>query len=603
MWQILCNGERLDLLTSWQPSFSRKNNAFSFGSIEMSRSLSFTIPSSPKNDRVFAVGNDYHNGGERVRQHHEAWLFGDTVSFSGSLYITDADRSGYKCVFVFGELEALKALSEVKKLNYDNCGVDEQMRPIVQGISRPLNNAVVCTVNDSQNYAFVNRQYNNHTSTLTTSFHVPSVKVSKLFENLQTKFGLSVQMPNECADLCVVLDGVKGQTDRSVTLSKSGINAATITASEVMKISSRYADITYYNGQGQQSKSFKWFEVVEDCEVTFPDNFPDDVFLCDGYETPTFYGGFSFNTGNNVAVRNNLGRPLTGRKIKLSANDEQGAPIRYGFFKKGLYQNSGSGASRIQGFQQGQDASHYSYTLVVSSTYDATAERNITTPHNYWLRDNYPSCGYMDLLNTIAALSGKYIYLEGNTIKFVGYDIDHWTMLRLDKVMSIQTVERKFSDFGQKGIITYDRADYVSDARNAEYHVDNTTLSAEKTIYKVPFNDGDGTKSNTESLFIDDFSQEIKEDGTKEVKFSNDKQTIAHIGSDSQLTRTALPVIADISHLCEVSTSVEATISMTAYDFSRLKENSLIWLGGSLWVWLDASWSKNVARLSLAKWK
>lgn len=598
MWQILLNSERLDLLSNWQPSFSRKNNAFSFGNLELSRTQSFTLPRTPRNDAAFAVGADYHNAGARMRVFHEAWLYGDSVSYNGSLYVDDADRSGYKCVFVFGELEALKALSEVKKLTYETCGVDEQMRPIQGGVSRGLSHSVPANNADSLNYAFVNRRYTNRTSALATSFHNPSVKVAKLFENIQSLFGLTIEIPQECADLCIVLDKVKGQTDRSVTISKSGINAMTLSATEVLKVSTRYTDITYYNGQGLQSRAFKWFEVVEDCEVVFPLSFPDDVYMCDGYEVPNFFGGYSFNTSANVAVRQSLGKPLGGRKVKLSAKDEQGNPIRYGFFKKDLYQNSGSGATRIQGFQQGQDASAYSYKVHITSV--AAVKPN--TDHNYWLRDNYPDVGYMDLIKTIATICGKFVYLDGSTIKFAPYNIETWNVLSIDKVLSIQSIQRRFSDFGQKGVFAFDTAAYVNDVRPQEYTISNATLKAESSIYKIPLNDGDGISSNTESLFIDDWWIDDSKDTDKETNDA-DGQTLAHIGTDTDLTRAAIERIADLQTLCDVSTAIEASVSMTAFEFNQLKDNDLVWLGGSLWVWLEANYSKDVVRLSLQKWK
>lgn len=599
MWTLLLNGQRLDLLSSWQPSFSRKNNAFAFGNLELSRTLSFTIPSTPTNDAAFLNANDAHSNGQRVRVYHDAMLFGDSVAFSGTLYVDNADRTGYKCVFVFGDLEALKTLSEVKKLDFESVGVDAQLRPISGGKSRPLSYGVSCQSSNSLNNTFVNRLYHNNTSG--TTYTMPSVRVADLFANLQQNYGLTVEMPAECADLAIVLDKLNGQTDRAVTIAKSGINAASVTANEIIGVSTTFTFISYMFNNNTTNYNFKWFEMLEDGDVTFPADFPDDVFLCDGAFVPTFYGGYSFDTSVNASVRNNYGRPLAGRKVKLTREDEDGNVIKYGFFKKTDYQNtqtgSGSTLRRTQGFVNGRDASVFSYNIVVTSA----AKMDAKASHNYWLRDNYPAVGFMDLLKTIAMICGKYITVEADTIRFVSLNADSWSMQRIDKVMSIGSIERRFSNFEQSGEVVFDNAEGVQEPRLASYAVDNETLKESTTIYKVPFSGGDGTSANADSLFIGDFYTEV--DGTEtKVVLDSKKQTVAHIGGDTHLTRADLPTIAAIQSLCDTSTAIEASVSMSAFEFYSIKENQLLYLDGTLWVWLSATWSKNVAKFCLQKW-
>lgn len=596
MWALILNGERLDLLSSWQPSMSRKNNAFAFGAMELSRTQSFTLPSTPTNDAAFAVGRDYHNNGTQMRRYHEAWLLGDSASYHGDLYVDDADKTGYRCVFVFGDLAALKALSDVKKIDYDTCGVDAQLHPIRNGISRSLNYAVATNSTESLGNTFVNRLYTNRTTPLSAAYHYPSVKVADLFANVESLYGIRVALPTEAADLAVVLEKLNGQTNAEVAIAKTGLNAASVTTNEMIKVSTLHTTITWvFQGSQRTPIPFKWFECVQDCEVVFPSDFPDDVFLCDGQLVPTFYGGYSFDTRANISTRANFGKPLAGRKVKLTKNDENGNILRYGFFKKGNYQNQGSGSTLAQGFSSGSDASAYSYTLTATSTeaFDPTEERN------YYLRDNYPAVGYMDLLKTIATISGKWMYMDGGTIRFADYAVGSWEVKELNKVMSIVGVQRRFADFGQRGVFAYDSASSVTDKQTASYEVDNETLSAEKSIYKIPFSEGGGTNANADSLFVDDFYKDT--DGT--LKWESDKQHISLIGTDTNLARTSIADIPALSQLCEKSTAAEATIAMTAYEFSRLREDNTLLIGSSLWVWLAATWSKGTAKISLQKWE
>lgn len=595
MWALILNGDRLDLLSSWQPSMSIKNNAFAFGAMELSRTQSFTLPSTPTNDAAFAVGKDYHTNGTQMRRYHDAWLLGDSVSYHGDIYVDCADKTGYRCVFVFGDLTALKALSDVKKIDYDSCGVDAQLRPIRNGVSRSLNNAVAANSAESIGNTFVNRLYTNSTSPLSAAYHYPSVKVADLFANVEILYGIRVALPTEAADYAVVLDKLNGQTNAVVTLAKTGINAASVTANEMIKVSTLHTTITWvFQGTQRTPIPFKWCECVQDCEVVFPNDFPDDVFLCDGQLVPTFYGGYSFDTRANIRTRANFGKPLAGRKVKLTKTDENGNVIRYGFFKKENYQNQGSGSTLAQGFISGSDASAYSYTLTATSTeaFDPKAERN------YYLRDNYPAVGFMDILKTIATICGKWLYMDGDTIRFADFAVGSWEVKELSKVISIVGVQRRFADFGQRGVFSYDSASSVTDKHTAAYDVDNETLSAEKSIYKMPFSEGGGTNANADSLFVDDFYLDAED----ELRWEADKQTISLIGTDTNLARTNIADIHALRQLCEKSTAAEATVSMTAYEFSRLREDNTLLIGGSLWVWLSATWSKGTAKISLQKW-
>lgn len=595
MWSLILSGERLDLISSWQPSFSIKNNAFAFGAMELSRTQSFVLPSTPTNDAAFSVGKDYHNNGTQMRRYHDAWLLGDSVSYHGELYVDDADKTGYRCVFVFGEIAAMKALSEVKKIDYESCGVDAQLRPILNGISRSLNYAVAANSTESIGNTFVNRLYTNRTTPLTAAYHYPSVKVADLFANVESIFGIRVSLPTEAADIAIVLDKLNGQTNAVVTIAKTGINAASVSANEMIKVSTLHTTITWvFQGTQRSTIPFKWLELSQDCEVVFPTDFPDDVFLCDGEIVPTFYGGYSFDTRANIATRSNYGKPLAGRKVKLTKTDENGNILRYAFFKKGNYQNQGQGSTLAQGFVGGSDASAYSYTLTATSTeaFDPTAERN------YYLRDNYPAVGFMELLKTIAAICGKWMYMDGGTIRFADYAVESWEVKELNKVMSIVGVQRRFADFGQRGVFAYDSSSSVTDKQTASYEVDNETLAAEKIIFKIPFSEGGGTNANADSLFVDDFFKDTDE----ALMWEADRQTISLIGADANLARTGIADIPALRQLCEKSTAAEATVSMTAYEFSRLREDSTLLIGGSLWVWLSATWSNGTAKISLQKW-
>lgn len=595
MWKIEAQGVTLDVMANFAPSFSQKNNAFAFGSLELSRTLSFNLPSTPTNVAFFQGGNDYHTNGARLRVFHNVQLIGDSVCFIGSLYAESADKKSFKCVFTFGELSALKALSEAGKITASNSGVSQQLRPVLGGNSRPLTQAVTTDNADSINYTFVNRQYYNDTMGGGTSYHVPSVRLSGLLANVQQRYGVTINVPQSAENLGVVLTEVRPPKERKMIIAKTSDAAATVTQNFGLIVSTQFTRIEWYSLGTHHDAAFAFFEPTKDISITFPTDFPDNVFCCDGRDVPTFFGGYSFDTSANGDTSRTTGRPLAGRTVKIPKTDEHGQQNRFSFFLASQYINTSISATNYtRGFAfTKKDASPFSYEF----GYTIEEKPGYASSYNYYLEDNLPDISYIDIINIYALISGGYVRVRNGVVDFAPISPSSWATRPLANVINAETVKRCFSDFGKNGSIVFDSADYVKEPTRTDYSVNNATLTNEKTVYKIGLSDGDGASANSAAVYIRDF---YNDEGT--IKLDSKKATLVNISaSEKQLQRVSLPIVADIVSLCDTSTAVEVSCKMTAYEYFGITDDTVLLHDGAAFVWLSSSWSNGIAKFSLQK--
>lgn len=116
MMQFNIAGKYLDLYADTSLQFSRKNILLAFDTAEVSRTASFDIPASPKNNDIFQLANDVARDGSLARTKLPAQLQYSGGVENGYLYITGAARDRYTAIFVFGELLGLKELRDAGNL-------------------------------------------------------------------------------------------------------------------------------------------------------------------------------------------------------------------------------------------------------------------------------------------------------------------------------------------------------------------------------------------------------------------------------------------------------------------------------------------------------
>ena len=114
MIAFLVNGDFLDLYETTTFQVSRKNSIFAFDSMEVTRSASFDIPATPKNNRILQIANSPAQLGTMARTKIATEMQYSGGVETGYLYITKATETKYTVMFTYGELLTLKTLRENK---------------------------------------------------------------------------------------------------------------------------------------------------------------------------------------------------------------------------------------------------------------------------------------------------------------------------------------------------------------------------------------------------------------------------------------------------------------------------------------------------------
>lgn len=107
----------LDVDKSLALSFTKKNILFAFDDVEIDRTISFSVPATANNNRIFELANNFANAGGYARAQMPCQLQYSGGVIDGRLHINECEAGGaYKCILTIGELLPLKRLREAGTL-------------------------------------------------------------------------------------------------------------------------------------------------------------------------------------------------------------------------------------------------------------------------------------------------------------------------------------------------------------------------------------------------------------------------------------------------------------------------------------------------------
>lgn len=199
------------------------------------------------------------------------------------------------------------------------------------------------------------------------------------------------------------------------------------------------------------------------------------------------------------------------------------------------------------------------------------------------LQDNLPDITFVELLQTIAALSGRVLdYTDASGITYEDLDTDTYTIHDVTLLQDRGEVKRTFSNYSQHNIVRFDD-ESVFQPLQADYTIDNDNIDAESELQVVPFSEGD---NNAGLIFVT---------GESDVPYLG-----INIG-DTYLGRVSLPKNAGLQQLCTASTQYKIDCVMTLAEYNSITEKTLLLVDNTLYVWTDRSYQKNVAKSTLAK--
>lgn len=637
MTQFSIGGELLELPSDLKLQFTKKNILFAFDEIECERSLSFNIPATPKNDRIFNFSREAATYGDGMRRRYDAQMQNGIITKRGYLYVESYAGGDYKAIFVTGELLGLLALK--------NAGTIKDLYQT--GAFTPWANTVDASSAIGQLWKCVRYAQKFQGECF------PSVEIHTIVEELCRNLGATsgqILSPAGVSDpkndylhhIRVIPAKLEGYTQTFRVVSKPNVPA---NANDYANVIEDYDNMPFffepvdiiaqstlgrvwrdsmgvgYEPYGSVYNVFKFrgYKAKSDIEITFPVDFPSNYTLVRKLE-PYFlggtlsllngimYGGIDiYNPGTGDTMRVEYAN-LAGQTISIAKNTE------FAFFNINdvsydrairwitgdvrepfIYENNEN-----KYIEHGQPAYDLRFDIKLA---DVVAGGDI------YLKPNLPDITLVDMLKTEANMFGWVLYytdemLRGTTgIHFEDLtDIDDWPVINLSgKVIKVDDLQRRFGGYAQNNRVLFDNEDYLWPIENTEvnYTVPNDCIDKDKTLYTIPFNEGGIQADDRDNPVNPTFNILLMRNDQSQ---DGQKNTIAMAAdTDKYLGRPLLSKNMAIQNLCTQSTSIKISARMAQFEFETIKPKTVIWYAGVRYVWTEASWSNNVATLKLSK--
>ena len=613
MMQLLCNGVFLDLYANTSVQFTRENPLFAFDNLKCERSTSFDIPATPKNDRIFNLARWIQTPGTGMRRRYDAELQGSGVTKRGYLYISSANKSAYKAVFVTGELLGLQAIRDAGNLsdlaifndtvtwsdgnvpNLPQRATDTwNIVKYLQAGSQPhpswLIKYVVDTIVAANNLPAINLPASGQGLRVITG-------VPQLLKTTDVSFARAIASGSKWVDIT--------QTYPYPRITTLGIQSSAGDLSGLFSLADY--DVQYrrhwedYDFQTMQpvlrtvtyAGNVQHLVTTQKVKLTFSRDFPADTYIGTFYDHGLYNGDFGFfgdrsfgkywNGSQSVTTRS--GEPLAGRTIVLEAGTSFVFVRESDLLDYTQYtENTTTHETWEQGWKN------------VRSAFDVTGvtiegDGDAVVGNTVRLQDNLPDITLVNLLKTVAALTGKVLnYTDEEGVTFDDLDTDTWQTKELVGVLSIDAIKRKFGDYAQRNTLQFDSDNSVAQGARiiSEYVVDNDNLESVKELQTVPFSEGGVNYEGAVEIV------EVAED--------NENDTVADAATSvTRMARASLPTNENLQSLCDASTSVTIKSRTSLLEFESITPKTLLYYDGVRYVWTEAQWSKDVATFKLSK--
>ncbi len=609
MMRLLCNGVALDLYENTDVQFKHENPLFAFDDLKCDRTTTLKLPSTPKNDRAFALARIPAYNGEAMRRKFSAQLQAGLVVKNGYLYITKYDGKDYQGVFVTGEFVGLQAVKDAGKL-------PELVHDETMGYASVDTGAY----KNAFDYNWEQIKYRQASSDPSA----PSVSAAKIIQAICSDFGLSVNLPSITNRLAIVPPYARTMQEETVVFDNTGYNVLPVLNDEPIDLSNELAtglslleqqDLVFYTyvkdnvGFVQQIWEYKTQVLVarQNLALSFPNTFPTDMFLikitdasAQGMSGVEFLGDYAFEKSSIVAgesvstttgacvTTNNCtitGEPLRGRSVSVQNGDVllfvtpydyvNGAAIEEPFWAKSgwaFHQRTWTAAIKVQG-----------------------AEKKATVGETIRLKDNVPDIDFTTLLKCVAAIDGKVLNFEDGTILFEDLDTSAYAIEDAQKIIGRKDVERTFGKFAQRNVVKY-KQDEITPAfyiYAETYTVDNENIEEEKTLLELPFSPASEIAENGQiRAYLDNEYEEAKEFALMQLTGT---------GGDEYMHRVPLTKCAGLQVLCDASTQIKCTLRMNIQEYERVHTKTVLRLDGTKYLWTDRNWKSETADFTLAK--
>lgn len=569
--QIKVEGKRLDLPAKTSVQFVKNNILFAFDKISFERSTTIQVPKTGNNLQILGFPQDYHDYGTAMRMGIEAEIACGVLSRKGYLYINqyNYEKQEFECIFLTGELLGLKAIKELGNI--------AQFIPQELG-ARTDANGYASNDPTQPDYGIV--FYETDRDTL-----LPSWRLGSLVDVVLNNAGVSVDL----SGLRSVLDNERiivpynynlvPLSGIAITRTYLGQPQPPISGQDYPIIGEMSSNISVFSVERSDTPLLMvWDEEATDfrrgyvnelvclqtLDITFPNNTPNDMFL--GYVqngSVVFLGDYSFN-GSIVS-----GTPLAGRTITLQSGQHFYFVFQTDFVREGTAPYEGW-------WFDDRDI-----------TLNVNIEGVDGPVHFIRVKDNVPEINIIELLKTIAAITGRVLNYDGE-IKFEELQGEWYKILRLTDIISVGKMTRTFGDFAQNNYVEMDSAEYVINRVRSNYSIDNDTLKEDNVLQTIPFSEF-GTKFGVYDIPYSFLPQ------------NSEAYTLAANTSGFYMDNIDIPVNNTIKGLSDISTTINVQARMSLLQFDSIDQKTIIYYDGAYWVWISGQWYNDIAEMTLAR--
>lgn len=578
MMQLLCNGERLDLYENTGLQLKKDNPLFAFDKLSCERTTQFKLPCTPTNDRVFSLARIPAYSGEGMRRRFAATLVMGTIIKNGYLYVASFDGKDYAAIFVTGELVGLQAIKDLGKLSelvdFGNAYVDLST------------SGTAANPNDETTWLAVNYEKEKVADVIHPSIHLRS-----LYHAIVTAQGIHAEsMTALPKTIRIVVGEMKGfpafGTGASVTAAALAPEGGTVPTSYQIDMTTNgvlfnkaTAQVSYLNESTLPNiKSVGYAQqmvALQDLDITFPSTWNDRVFIgcfkdgSDNLELSdfTFYGDRSFDASGAISGASLKGRTVTvkkGQKFVFVEPDDYVNDTTYLF-------------SHGWEFLHNWFPNPRTYSgLTISGKVPSENQAGTRVR----LQDNLPDMTFVELLKTIAGLTGRVLnYTDAGGVTFEDLGFDQWNVKYLEDLLEIGEVQRTFADYAQRNIVRYNEGLAMSKA----YTIDNDNLESEKDLQVLPF--GEGEISGGWLYLKSDFEDNI----------------MSSTAAGTKLRQRTIGKNIGLQALCTASTQIKVKCRMAMLEYDAITAKTLLQVRGTQYVWTSSVWQKDTAEFTLAK--
>lgn len=586
----------LDVNDPTDISFKSKNPWFCFAEIELGRSTEFTIPATNKNKMLLGFGDDPSEYGDALRSKHECQMVFDGGVKDGTLTVTAYSGDAFRCVYYMDNASWIDRLQGMKLADV----------PIGdQSVVWDLNAQVVDANNVTptlQDFVKLVKYDNGGISNWQIT---PSVNVTYFVHAILNALGVPyspfIVQPDPSHWL--IAGSLKNGITDVVELSQNDTMDVQISQTQgLLSVATQYIEwakalvFGAYIGGGRTSA--QCFRVEKNMKMTFG-VVPADIYLIKwsvSLKHCRCIGGYSstqqFAPWVNLSMFGGFGTDLTGQTIEWKKDD-------IFFFADYMGNIITSNYFTNPQIFTGEDYFGWKDTLhPFKIVVTLSADEELELGETWRLRYNMPDMTVFEFLKSVALSSAcemsvspvELALMEG----FYGQRLGNQFFKSLDKVVSVDKVERQAWDDNRHNIVAFDSEDYVTEPIVTDYEVANGNLTNEER-HVVKFSEG-AVGSN--GILVQDAT------GTP-TKFTAKKWTLARVdtnaASPDYLQRVLPPVANGYDDIAGNSTCVTLKAVMTLSEFMGLSPMDVFVWRGMGYVWSDVNWTQGIATMTLKR--